>query len=174
MQETEEDIRALQELIDRTTSRMNPHMAGIVKPERRLTARQVVAYLQGIKHVAFATVNEKGEPRVAPLDGIFLRGRFHVSTGGAAARLGDLRRSPRCSLTHFSGDDVAVTVNGTAEIMGRDHPEIPSIEPVYFELYESSPFSWGEGVVIIRVEPTSMWTFAFHPERFPDPSGSQS
>jgi uncharacterized pyridoxamine 5'-phosphate oxidase family protein len=168
MHETAREIKALQELIDRTMSRMNPHMASIVKPERRLTARQVVAHLQGIKHVAFATVNEKGEPRVAPLDGVFVRGRFHVSTGGEAARLRDLRRSPRCSLTHFSGDEVAVTVNGTAVIMGEDHPEIPAIEPIYLELYESSPFSWGDGVVVIRVEPTSMWTYSFHPERFPE------
>jgi hypothetical protein len=45
MYETPQEIEALQELIDRTTSRMNPHMARIVKPERRLTARQIVAYL---------------------------------------------------------------------------------------------------------------------------------
>lgn len=168
MHETQADIEALQGLLDRTASRMNPHMTGIVKPERRLTARQIVAYLQGIKHVAFATVNAKGEPRVAPLDGIFIRGCFHVGTGGEAARLRDLRRSPRCSLTHFVGDEVAVTVNGTAVIMDRNHPEIPAIEPVYIELYESSPFSWGEGVVLIRVEPTSMWTYSFHPEQFPE------
>jgi uncharacterized pyridoxamine 5'-phosphate oxidase family protein len=168
MYETANDIRELQQLIDRTSRRMNPHMAEIVKPKRRLSAAQIVAYLQGIKHVAFATVNDKGEPRVAPLDGIFLRGRFHVSTGGAAARLRDLRRNPRCSLTHFDGDDIAVTVNGTASILDQDHPDIAAIEPVYLDIYESSPFSWGDGVVIIRVEPTSMWTYSFQPERFPE------
>jgi uncharacterized pyridoxamine 5'-phosphate oxidase family protein len=167
--ESAEDVVALQELLDRTFARMNPHMANILKPERRLSARQVVAYLQGIKHVAFATVNERGQPRVAPLDGIFLRGRFHVSTGGQAARLKDLRRQPRCSLTHFVGDDVAVTVNGAAVVMDRNHPEMPAIEPVYLELYESSPFSWGEGVVIIRVEPSSMWSYSFTPERYAEP-----
>jgi hypothetical protein len=58
-----------------------------VKPERRLNARQVVRYLQGIKHVAFATVNERGEPRVAPLDGVFIHGRFTVSAGGQSRAL---------------------------------------------------------------------------------------
>jgi hypothetical protein len=58
--ETAEDVAELPELLDRTFSRMNPHMAGIVKPERRLSAQQVVTYLQGIKHVAFATVSERG------------------------------------------------------------------------------------------------------------------
>jgi uncharacterized pyridoxamine 5'-phosphate oxidase family protein len=168
MRETSEELLWLQELIDRTHARMNAHMAGIVTPERRLSARQAVRYLQGIKHVAFATVNDKGEPRVAPLDGIFLHGRFHVSTGGRAARLRDLRRNPRCSLTHFGGDDIAVTVNGTAEILERGDAEVPALEPVYEEVYGSSPFSWGEGVVIIRVEPSSMWTYSFHPESYPE------
>jgi hypothetical protein len=59
-----------------------------------------------------------------------LRWRFHLSTGGEAT---------------------------TAVVMDRDHLDIPAIEPVYLELYESSPFSWGEGDVIIRVEPSSMW-----------------
>ena len=168
MHESPAEISELQRLLDRTFARMNPHMARIVKPERRLSAAQVVAYLQGIKHVAFATVNDLGEPRVAPLDGIFVRGRFHVSTGGAAARLHDLRRRPRCSLTHFVGDDVAITVNGTSVVLERDHPDVPALEPVYFELYESSPFSWGEGVVLVRVEPTSMWSYSFRPEAFPE------
>ncbi|HVR14064.1 MAG TPA: hypothetical protein VMS41_09795, partial [Gaiellaceae bacterium] len=75
MFESDDDVRELQMLIDRTFAGANPHLAGIVKPERRLSARQVVRYLQGTKHVAFATVNERGEPRVAPLDGVFIRGR---------------------------------------------------------------------------------------------------
>ena len=113
-------------------------------------------------------MNDRGAPRVAPLDGVFVRGRFHVSTGGEAARLHDLRRRPRCSLTHFAGDDVAITVNGTAVALERDHPDVPALEPVYRELYESSPFGWGEDVVLVRVEPTSMWSYSFRPEAFPE------
>lgn len=139
MHETDDDVAWLQALIDRTFARANPHLAKIVKPERRLTARQVVTYLQGTKHVAFATVNERGEPRVAPLDGVFVRGRFTVSTGARAARLRHLRANPACSAAHVVGDDIG-----------------------------SSPFSWGDGVVFMRVEPTSMWAYAFHPENFPE------
>jgi len=63
--ETDEDLRWLQNLLDRTLASANPHLTSIVSPERRLTVRQVVRYLQGMKHVAFATVNARGEPRVA-------------------------------------------------------------------------------------------------------------
>ena len=63
MFESGDEIRELQAPMDRTFARANPHLLAIVKPERRLNARQVVRYLQGTKHVAFATVNARGEPR---------------------------------------------------------------------------------------------------------------
>ena len=52
--ETDEELVWLQKLIDRTFEHANPHLTAIVSPQRRLTARQIAAYLQGTKHVAFA------------------------------------------------------------------------------------------------------------------------
>lgn len=80
--------------MDATHARANAHMAAIVKPERQLSAAQVVAYLQGLKHVAFGTVNARGEPRVSPLDGHFVHGRFTLSTGRGSARWRNLERNP--------------------------------------------------------------------------------
>jgi hypothetical protein len=166
--ETDDDIAWLQALIDRTLAHANPHLLGIVKPERRLSARQVVTYLQGTKHVAFATVNERGQPRVAPLDGVFVRGRFTVSTGGRAARLRHLRANPACSAAHVVGDDVAVVAHGHAAILQQGDPGADELDAIWTGIYESSPFSWGEGVVFMRIEPTSMWAYSFHPEQFPE------
>jgi uncharacterized pyridoxamine 5'-phosphate oxidase family protein len=168
MFETEAEIEELDELLDRTLAHANKHLAGIVKPERRLNARQVVRYLQGTKHVAFATVNERGQPRVAPLDGVFIHGRFTVSTGREAARLRHLRANPACSAAHVDGDTVGIVVHGHVTIVGRQNAASEEIEPVWREIYGSSPFEWGEGVVFMRVEPTSMWAYAFHPENFPE------
>jgi uncharacterized pyridoxamine 5'-phosphate oxidase family protein len=168
MYETEDEIRELQALIDRTLSRANPHLLSIVKPSRQLSARQVVRYLQGTKHVSFATVNERGEPRVAPLDGVFIHGRLTVSTGGQAARLAHLRVNPACSAAHVDGDRIGIVVHGRAAIMGAGDPGVDEIEPVWREIYESSPFDWGDGVVLMRIDPTSMWAYAFHPEEFPE------
>ena len=81
MRETPEEMAELQRLFDRTMAKINPHFAAIVTPKRRLTAQQVCAYLQGTRIVAFSTVNAKGEPRVSPLDSLFLHGRFTLSTG---------------------------------------------------------------------------------------------
>ena len=168
MFETDAEIDELDALFARTYAHANPHLTGIVKPERRLNARQVVRYLQGTKHVAFATVNQRGEPRVAPLDGVFIHGRFTVSTGGKAARLRHLRANSACSAAHMDGDVVGIVVHGHATIIGRDDPAAGEIEPVWREIYGSSPFEWGEGVVFMRIVPTSMWAYAFHPENFPE------
>jgi len=168
MYESEEDVRRLQEMLDRTFARANPHLASIVSPERRLSARQVVTYLQGTKHVAFATVNERGQPRVAPLDGVFIRGHFTVSTGAEAARLRHLRANPACSAVHMDGDRVGITAHGHARILEQGDPGVDELDRVWTEIYGSSPFSWGDGVAFVVVEPTSMWAYAFHPEAFPE------
>src|SRR6478609_3286128 len=143
MFETDAEINELDALLARTYARANKHLTAIVKPERRLNAHQVVRYLQGTKHVAFATVNERGEPRVAPLDGVFIRGRFTVSTGGQAARLRHLRANPACSAVHLDGDAVGIVVHGHATIIGRDDEGVGEIEPVWRDIYGSSPFEWG-------------------------------
>jgi hypothetical protein len=43
-----------------------------------------------------------------------------------------------------------------------------AIEPVWRDIYGWCPFECGEGVVFMRIEPTSMRTYAFHPENFPE------
>jgi uncharacterized pyridoxamine 5'-phosphate oxidase family protein len=168
MYESEQDIQALQTLLDRTFSHANPHLASIVKPERRLNARQIARYLQGTKHVAFATVNERGEPRVAPLDGVFIRGHLTVSTGGQAARLKHLRLNPACSAAHVDGDTIGIVIHGHATIIGRADDGVDEIEPVWREIYGSSPFEWGDGVAFMRVEASSMWGYASAPTDFPE------
>ncbi len=50
----------------------------------------------------------------------------------------------------------------------RDDDGVEEIEPVWRDIYGSSPFEWGEGVVFMRIEPSSMWAYAFHPENFPE------
>jgi uncharacterized pyridoxamine 5'-phosphate oxidase family protein len=167
MFETEAELEKLQAMLDAHLARANKHMTNIVTPERRLTARQVATYLQGTKHVAFATVTSKGEPRVSPLDGLFIHGRFTVSTARGATKIAHLRRNPACSAVHVDGDRIAVAVNGTVEWIERDHPDHDEIHETWTKNYDSDPYSWGD-VVFFRIEPATMWAYAFHPEEFPE------
>jgi hypothetical protein len=168
MLETPDELLELQRLFDSTLGRANAHMLGIVTPERRLTARQVATYLQGTRHVAFATVTPKGEPRVSPLDSLFIHGRFTMGTGGGAARIRHLRANPACSAAYLEGDRVAVVVNGSVEWIGRGHRDHDQIHEMWRATYGSDPYDLEPDVTFFRIEPASMWTFGAHPEEFPD------
>jgi uncharacterized pyridoxamine 5'-phosphate oxidase family protein len=165
MFETEEEIATLQAMLDAHLARANEHMTSIVSKNRRPTAKQLVTYLQGTKHVAFATVTSKGEPRVSPLDSLFIHGRFTLGTGAGATKIKHLQRSPACSAVHVDGDRIAVAVNGTVEWIQRDHPDHDEIHAAWVKNYESDPYDWGD-VVLFRIEPHTMWAYAFHPEEF--------
>ena len=154
MFETEAELAELQAMFDAHLASANAHMQNIVTPDRRPTARQVARYLTGTKHVAFATVTSKGEPRVSPLD--------------ATTKVAHLRANPACSAVHVDGDRIAVVANGTVEWIPREHPDHDEIHRVWSETYESDPYSWGDGVVFFRIQPKSMWAYAFHPEEFPE------
>lgn len=167
MFETEAEIEMLQAMFDAHLARANKHMTNILTPDRRLTARQVVTYLQGTKHVAFATVTSKGEPRVSPLDALFIHGRFTLSTGIEATKISHLRRNPACSAVHVDGDRIAVAVNGTVEWITRDHPDHDEIHGAVMKNYESDPYDWGD-IVLFRIEPATMWAYAFKTEEFPE------
>jgi Pyridoxamine 5'-phosphate oxidase len=167
MFETDAELTELQAMFDAHLAGANAHMTGIVKPSRRLTARQVVRALDGIQHVAFATVSSRGEPRVSPLDTLFIHGRFTLSTGSEATRLAHLRRNPACSAVHMDRDRIAVVANGTVEWIRPAHPDHDEIHRVWTDTYESDPYSWGQ-VVLFRIAPQSMWAYAFHPKEFPE------
>jgi hypothetical protein len=168
VRETPQEIRDLQALMDATMAHVNPHFASIVTPRARLTAQQVVTHLQGTRIVAFATVNRKGEPRVSPLDSLFLHGRFTLSTGGGATRIGHLKANPACSAVYLEGDQVAVVVNGTVEWITRDHPDHDEIHGAWRAQYGSDPYEWGGAIAFFRINPTAMWTFAQKPKTFPN------
>jgi len=168
MRETPAELAELQAWFDAHMAAANPHMQNIVTGERRLTAGQVVRYLTGIKHVAFATVTSKGEPRVSPLDMLFIHGRMTLSTSDSTTKVAHLRANPACSAVHVDGDRIAVVANGTVEWIPREHPDHDEIHRIWSETYESDPYSWGEGVLFFRIRPSSMWAYAFHPEEFPE------
>jgi uncharacterized pyridoxamine 5'-phosphate oxidase family protein len=164
--ESDEELRELQALLDRTHEAMSTqHMRDIVKAERRLNARQVADHLQGTRHVAFATVSSAGAPMVRPLDGVFIHGRFTVGSSATSLMIRHLRRDPRCSVLYMETEDFGVTVHGRAELIPEGHADSGAIGEVWKGIYGSSPYSWGE-VVLARIHAQRMWTYAGDPSRF--------
>jgi hypothetical protein len=67
----------------------------------------------------------------------------------------------------MDGDRVAVVVNGRVEWITRDHRDHDSIVATWLATYGSDPYDLGD-IILFRIEPASMWTFALHPDEFPE------
>lgn len=163
--ETAAELVALQELLDRSFAASGDHLRSIVTAERRLTAAQVADYLQGVKHVSFATVSDKGEPLVSPLDGWFLHGQFIVSTAGNAMRARHVRRNPAVSLAHVVGDDIGIWVHGRALIAAKGDPLVDEYDRIATTTYGSSPFNWGD-IAVMPIDARVMFAYAPDPSKY--------
>ena len=159
MRETESDVQRLQGVLDMSHERAGSQLRSVITPERRLTAVDLVTRLTGMKILALATANSKGAPVVGPVDGIFYRGEFWFGTSPSALRIRHIRRNPAVSATHVPGEELAVTVHGTAHIEGVPADLPGGFGEVCREIYGDGWLEWGEGAVYCRIEPARMFTF---------------
>src|SRR5438105_1709833 len=97
MHETDDDLRRLQQLIDRSYESAGEHLLRIHDPERRLTAAQLCERLTGMRLLVLATVTADGRPVSGPVDGIFYRGAFHFGSAPDSIRFRHIARRPRVS-----------------------------------------------------------------------------
>lgn len=104
MYETRSNRLALRDLLDRSYRAAGEHLRSIFTPERRMAAEELAQLLTGAFLLNVATVTAAGHPMVAPVDGLFHRGKLlfgfppgsvrgarspsHVSTEAAGSELG--------------------------------------------------------------------------------------
>jgi uncharacterized pyridoxamine 5'-phosphate oxidase family protein len=164
MHETSDDLAALEGLLDASYARMGEHMRSIHTPERRVGAEDLVEVLRGVRVLDLATVTAQCEPRVGPVDGLFFRGHFYFGSGEQSVRFRHLRARPQVSACHTVGETFATIVHGRAvEIDVRAASERPFLEyvrevyPDWEEWYADSTPPYA------RIEPTSMYAYAFEP-----------
>ncbi|GIH11135.1 hypothetical protein Rhe02_92020 [Rhizocola hellebori] len=167
MHETAEEIDALQQLLDRSAGRAGPQLTAIVKEDRRLTARQVLAELTGMKVLIVATVTASGEPRTSAVDGHFLHGQWLFGTDARAHKARQLRANPAASATYADGERVAVFTHGYADCIDREHPLFDACDAHFINHYKSSPKDWSENPVFFRLRPKWMVGYAFNATEFP-------
>lgn len=159
MQETAEDLAALQALLERSIDAAGPFLRSAFQiPACSMTAAEVVAALEGTPIVSFATVTRAGEPRVAPTGALFWRGRFHIPTVMEAARTRHIRRNPAVSLTWYDGVDRAMIVHGRAVPLGVDHADFATLDALFSAYSGESVSNWGEGA-FLRVDAETFFTF---------------
>jgi uncharacterized pyridoxamine 5'-phosphate oxidase family protein len=163
MNETAEDLAALQALLDRSYASAGDHLLRIHTPERRLTAEALSERLQGMVLLALATSTADGRPVVGPVDGIFHRGAFHFGSAPDSVRFKHIAKRPQVSATHLPGEELAVTVHGRAVPVDTSAGELrQAILGIYVPRYGES---WADdildgGSVYARIDAERM--FAFH------------
>src|SRR5690349_13334836 len=135
MHETPEDLRSLQDLLDRSFAAAGGHLLEIITPERRVGAEELAERLTGMRLLVLATVTADGRPIAGPVDGIFYRGAWHFGTGRSAVRWRHIRRRPHVSATHLPAEEFAVTVHGTAVPLDLKDPESAGFRQTLLDIY---------------------------------------
>jgi hypothetical protein len=159
MYETPEDLIALNELLDRSHARAGDHLRSIFTPERRLAADELAALLSGVQVLNLATVSRACAPRVAPVDGLFYRGRFWFGSAAASVRFTHLRERPQVSASHTRGEELAVIVHGTVALIDRGDPAHAGFATYYREVYGFGWEEWDLPVQFARIDATHLYTY---------------
>ena len=115
MYETDDDLSAIQELLDASYARAGEHLRSIWDEDSRLDARGLCEELVGVQVLDLATVTPRGEPRVAPVDGLFFRGHFWFGSADSSVRFRNIRANHAVSGAITRGlETFLVIVHGRA------------------------------------------------------------
>jgi Pyridoxamine 5'-phosphate oxidase len=161
MLETDDEITALQTLLDASHASSTEHLRNIISDDRVLSARDLVALLTGMKVLSVATVTASGEPRISALDGHFLHASWTFSTSGTAAKARHLAARPSVSVAHIDNEELAVFSHGRVERFREDDPDWDETIGHWTAHYGSSPLSWGDDIHMFRYQAHWMVGYAW-------------
>jgi hypothetical protein len=161
MYETESEVAALQELLDRSHAGATDHLQAIIGDDRRLSATDLVALLTGMKVLSVATVTAGGEPRISALDGHFLHATWSFSTSGTAAKARQLAARPQASVAHIDGEEMALFSHGRALPLTPEHPRWDETLEHWTRHYGGSPLEWGPDIRFYDYQPHWMVGYAW-------------
>ena len=143
MHETAEDIAALQRLLDESYASAGEHLKSIHYADNRLSAEDVCARLKGVCVLDLATVSPSGAPFVAPVDGLFLRGKFWFGSAATSQRFRHIRANSRVSAAHTIGEKLSFLVHGTAHEANAVSGEFDYVRDYCLEVYGPGYAEWG-------------------------------
>ena len=98
------------------------HLRSIADQTPPAKAETLVALLPRMQTVDLATVTSKGEPRIAPVDGHFLKGRWYFGSAASSMRAKHLAANPAASVAHTRGEGLCVIVHGHVELLSLRDP----------------------------------------------------
>ena len=165
MDETPLELEKLQQLLERSADAAGAHLGSIITSDRSLSARELGERLQGMRLLVVATVTRDGRPLAGPVDGYFIHGSWYFSSARNSVRMRHLAKRPVISATHLSGEELAVTVHGRAELFdvaGPVHPELREAMLAHYLPLQGPAFAqWLEesDAVGVRIQAAKMFSF---------------
>lgn len=149
MHESERELVELDELLTRSAASSGEHLRTAFDQERRLDAAALSAALQGIFEMHLAVLSGSGAPLVAPVDGIFFRGRVWFGLPARSLRAKLVRWDARVSAS-FNDPPRAFIVHGTAVEAPESASETREfgdlVRRLYGDLYGPAWLDWFEGL----------------------------
>ena len=160
MKETAAEVRALQQLLDRSYARAGSHLRSIWSEQTRLPASELCEELAGVQVLDLATVTPRGEPRVAPVDGLFHRGSFWFGSAESSARFRSLWSNPAVSgSVTRGGETFLVLVHGSAVTTDPRGRDARGFGDYAREVYDFDWDALADGSLYARIEPAAMLAF---------------
>ena len=174
MHETPEDLDRLQRLLDESHAAAGRHHRSIFDDAHRVGAADLAAMLTKVQVLCLATVTARGEPRVAPVDGLFYRGRWHFGSSPDSVRFRHLRRRPAVSAVHVRGEEFAVIAHGRARELELTAPEQDGFRRYLIEVYGGQWEEWAGAAPYAVIEADRLYTRLWVPTPAPEgsPAGS--
>jgi pyridoxine/pyridoxamine 5'-phosphate oxidase len=157
MDETTEELRAVQHLLDESFDAASEHLKSIMTPERQLTAERLVAELPIPAVLNIATVTKSGEPRVSAVDGHFLHGHWYFTTAADSPKARQLRARPAISASFTPRDGFGVFCHGVVTHLAGTESEM--LRNHFAATYGSDPEDWGT-ITYYRIDATWLVGFA--------------
>ncbi len=143
MHESVADIEALQFLLDTSFTSAGSHLRSIHEEKQRLSAQEVCTELSGVCILHLATVSASGMPIVAPVDGLFLKGKFWFCSAATSVRFGHIRQNNRVSAAYTRGETLSVLVHGVAHEVDTEGGGHDDVRQYCLEVYGPSYSEWG-------------------------------
>ncbi len=166
MFENEAELAELQRLLDASFDRAGGNLLSTFDASNRLSAIQLSGF-QGVRLVAVATVNSKGEPRAGPRSAAFLHGRFYLAANTASLMVKRLATKPAVGMTYFE-DHLLIIGHGKAVPLRKGSSGFEEVRPEWEKASKGGRDALGGIDLFIRVDAANMLAFAQRPERYPD------
>jgi hypothetical protein len=169
MFETESELAELQRLMDSSFEKVAERMLVIYDKGERLSARQLAGF-RGIKLVAVASVNSKGEPRVAPRSVAFLHGRFYLAANTKSTSVRRLRLNPAVAITYYENHFLLMG-HGKVAFLRKGEEAFAKVSPEWIRAFHGGRDALEGEDLFLRFDATHLVAFAQRPERYPEAWG---